>query len=62
MKALIYDEVFPDVRPVEIENVRSVSYTQHGKTLHIYYRKEEAVCLYTVRMDDSQYKRKVVFV
>ena len=61
MKALIYDEVFPDLSPVEIENIRSVSYTQHGKTLYIYYQKEEAVHHYTVKMDDSQYKRRVVF-
>ena len=63
MRALIYDEIFPDVAPVEIENIKSVIYTQKSKILQIsYIGKDDVLHEYSVNMDSTQYKRKVVFI
>lgn len=61
MRALIYDEVFPDIAPVEIDNVKSVIYTQKYKLLQIDYIRGDSSHTMSINMDSSVYKRKVVF-
>lgn len=62
MRALIYDEIFPDVAPFEIKNIKSVLYIQKGKMLQItHIGTDNVLHEFSVNMDSTQYKRRVVF-
>lgn len=60
MKASIYDLMFPDVAPMEIPEVKHVEYVCN--VLKIGHEGSDGKYhTYSLNMDSTQYKRKVVF-
>lgn len=60
MKASIYDLMFPDVAPMEIPDVKRVEYISNILVIG-YEGSDGKEHTYSIHMDSTQYKRKVVF-
>lgn len=60
MKASIYDLMFPDVAPMEIPDVKHVEYICNILVI-AYEGSDRKYHTYSINMDSTQYKRKVVF-